>query len=514
MLPDVSVIVPVYNTRRYLAECLDSVLGQTIGRTNVQIVAVDDGSTDGSGELLDEYASRFPDQVVVLHQANSGGPAAPCNVGLEHATGRYVFFLGSDDYLGIEALERMVSKADEWGTDVMCVRLIGTQGRVIPQELFAENQPEIGFPDQRPFLTANTKLFRRELLEKHGIRYQENIAIASDQTFTIEAMYRAGRISVLGDYDYYYAVLRSEGGNLMFDPSWERRLDSIDLTMDYVAELIDDPGLRDEVLYRHFRWEYSGRLKNLLEHDEVEQQRLLARVAYATDRHFTDRIAAMMTVPGRLRLELARKGDLESLVELCRVADSDERPVRVVLPEGLHLRYPGFGKAPRSWYAETMNVRGVIRRISPEVTDVMQTRSAVVVEARAPIDPVSAPYLRVVLAPIVAGEKVAQGKPVTDDVPGTIVGAVDFTADGRMTASFASLDLRRAAHERFSLRLQVTAAGERFDSAFNAPARSNLGDLAVGRGTEIRLRTGPLGRVVLSRVAAERSSRLGFLSRR
>jgi glycosyltransferase involved in cell wall biosynthesis len=84
----------------YLTECLNSLLGQTIGRNRLEIVAVDDGSTDDSGRELDRFAALHPDIVKVLHQQNSGGPAAPSNRALEVATGRYVYFIGSDDYLG------------------------------------------------------------------------------------------------------------------------------------------------------------------------------------------------------------------------------------------------------------------------------------------------------------------------------------------------------------------------------------------------------------------------------
>src|SRR5262245_31419228 len=105
--PDVSVIVPVYNTRAYLGRCLNSLLRQTIGADRLEIVAVDDGSTDGSGAELDRYARRHPNTIKVIHQANSGGPAGPCNRALDVATGRYVFFVGADDWLGPDALRRL-----------------------------------------------------------------------------------------------------------------------------------------------------------------------------------------------------------------------------------------------------------------------------------------------------------------------------------------------------------------------------------------------------------------------
>ena len=110
----VSVILPVYNTRAYLRECLDSVLAQDVDPGSFEIVAVDDGSTDGSGEILDEYALRHA-FVRVMHQENSGWPGQPRNRGLEASRGEYVFFLDSDDVLGPEAVRRLCDVADEQG---------------------------------------------------------------------------------------------------------------------------------------------------------------------------------------------------------------------------------------------------------------------------------------------------------------------------------------------------------------------------------------------------------------
>src|SRR5690606_31202977 len=103
----------------YLVECLASVEAQTIDPGRIEVIAVDDGSPDGTGEYLEEFAGRAPMPVTVVRQENSGGPSGPRNVGLARAAGRYVFFLDADDRLGPEALERMVALADRAGTDVV-----------------------------------------------------------------------------------------------------------------------------------------------------------------------------------------------------------------------------------------------------------------------------------------------------------------------------------------------------------------------------------------------------------
>lgn len=107
--PKVSVIVPVYNTEKYLARCLDSVIGQT--ERNLEIVCVNDGSTDGSAAILERYAAADP-RVQVVTQEN-GGLSAARNSGLDVATGEYVMFVDSDDWIPSDAVAKMLRAAEE-----------------------------------------------------------------------------------------------------------------------------------------------------------------------------------------------------------------------------------------------------------------------------------------------------------------------------------------------------------------------------------------------------------------
>lgn len=113
-LPLVSVIVPVYNTADYLRECLDSLLAQTL--TNIEIICVNDGSTDSSREILDEYQAKDA-RVLVVDQENQGVSVAR-NAGVERASGKYVCFVDSDDYVTRDFCERSSSVAEKNAADV------------------------------------------------------------------------------------------------------------------------------------------------------------------------------------------------------------------------------------------------------------------------------------------------------------------------------------------------------------------------------------------------------------
>ncbi len=224
--PDVTVITAVYDTMPYLRSCLKSLVKQTVGLDRMEIIAVDDGSTDGSAAELDRFASEYPGTVHVIHQANSGGPAAPSNRALDVATGRYVFFIGADDRLGCEALGRLVAAADEYESDVVLGRMVGVNGRYAHQAIFRSTQSDVDlFDSDLPYHLSNTKLFRRELLEKYKIRYPEGMSVGSDQPFTFEACLRAARISVLAGYTFYYSVRRRSDRNMTYASDHIAKLD-------------------------------------------------------------------------------------------------------------------------------------------------------------------------------------------------------------------------------------------------------------------------------------------------
>ena len=100
----ISVIVPVYNIEAYLRKCIDSILAQTY--TNLEIILVDDGSTDNSGEICNEYAAKDA-RIRVIHKGN-GGLSSARNTGIDIATGKYIGFVDSDDYLAPDMYEKLL----------------------------------------------------------------------------------------------------------------------------------------------------------------------------------------------------------------------------------------------------------------------------------------------------------------------------------------------------------------------------------------------------------------------
>ncbi|MGW0485949.1 glycosyltransferase family 2 protein [Nonomuraea sp. NPDC003214] len=321
---DVSIVIPARNCRPYLDRCLTSALVQ---RVAAEIVVVDDGSTDGTAELLGLYAEYHRDRFKVIRLEGSGGAGRPRNVGLDHAAGRYVFFCDADDYLGPEALERMVAVADANGSDIVLGKIVG-HGRRAPASMFHHNadRAELGASAVYNSLSC-FKLFRREMLERHRIRFREGLLVGEDIYFTVHAYCHAGTISVVADYDCYHLVARADGSSIMQQPDSRDPLAWLHMIRGPIGLMTDHvpPGpLRDHLLLRHFRLDVFAQLgAPFLEAGEVRRKEIAQAVAGLCDQWLTPGVYRGLT--GTDRQRLAALGDVD---RLARLADLEGATVR------------------------------------------------------------------------------------------------------------------------------------------------------------------------------------------
>jgi poly(ribitol-phosphate) beta-N-acetylglucosaminyltransferase len=315
----VSVIIAAYNAMPYLTRCITSVAEQSIGRDRLEVIVVDDGSTDGTAAELDRLQGVHPGLLRVLHQENSGGPSGPRNVGLEHATGTFVFFLDADDHLGPEALERMVRMAEENGTDIVLGKMVGVGGRGAPTSMFQRNQPRTDVFSSRVYWTLNPmKLFRRELLQRHGLRFPTDLAIGEDQLFVGAAYLHASGISVVADYDCLYWVLREDEGNITRRlKGSERRLRFLPRLVDMILENVPPGPGRDHLAHRHLTVEVQQMLADQLVFEPRDtQEKMLDQLAETIEPLWHEGMNERLSAMARLRLHLVRHRMLDELLEL------------------------------------------------------------------------------------------------------------------------------------------------------------------------------------------------------
>lgn len=201
-MPKVSVVIPVYNTERYLARCLESVLGQT--ERDLEIICVDDGSTDGSPEVLAQLARRDP-RVRVLRQENKRQGAAR-NAGLAVALGDYVMFVDSDDWIPPDAVAKFLAVAEASGAPVVASGDYLKDRRPEPSPQPArwtlKRSPlEDMIADRKLRSTVCNKLYRREALAER--RFLEGI-FYEDWPFLVDVFARIGGFALIAEPLYVY----------------------------------------------------------------------------------------------------------------------------------------------------------------------------------------------------------------------------------------------------------------------------------------------------------------------
>ncbi|MFJ4081549.1 glycosyltransferase [Streptomyces iakyrus] len=342
--PRVSVIIPAYNAMPELTKCVTSVMEQTLGPDKIEIIAVDDGSTDGTGSELDRLA-RTCSNLRVVHRPNSGGAGIPRNTGLDLAGGDYVFFLDSDDYLGPDALRRMVATADENRTDVVLGKMVSVGGRAVPTAVFSHNQPRTDIFSSHAYRTLGCwKLFRRSLIERLELRFPP-YRNCEDKPFTAAAYLNADGISVVADYDCYYSRNRQNGNNLTLTAAdLVHRMDGTRLCFETVARYLEPGPRQDRIMRRHVEWELCGPLRALLPRESEQRAR---EHFYPQFRHWaltyvTDGVFQLIAPPDRLIVHLLRADRFEDLMTVVRHAKADAERGHVVDKGRVYWDHPFF----------------------------------------------------------------------------------------------------------------------------------------------------------------------------
>ena len=204
-MPRISVVIPVYNVKTFLPTCLDSVCAQTL--SDLEIILVDDGSTDESGQICDQYAQR-DNRVRVIHKKNNG-PSDARNVGIAHATAPYIGFVDGDDYIDSDMYELLYRDLQETAADIACCGLYhcykdhASSPEPHPYREVLSSGKAIEAVFAAELVTANTvnKLFKRELFDT--IKYPVGKTF-EDAFICIDLMMLAHVVSINTARRYHY----------------------------------------------------------------------------------------------------------------------------------------------------------------------------------------------------------------------------------------------------------------------------------------------------------------------
>lgn len=206
----VSVIIPVYNVEAYLRECVESVINQTY--KNLEIILIDDGSTDSSGEICDKYAEK-DSRISVVHQEN-GGLSVARNTGLINANGDYIYFLDSDDYIAPNTLEVLVSIAEKDNSDIVffdAVSFTDTDDFSVNQNYIRKNRykTDIGYiifsalhKSKEYHSAVYLMLLKKSFIDSNKICFIPSI-LHEDMVFTYQVLCLAAIVSQCNSALYY-----------------------------------------------------------------------------------------------------------------------------------------------------------------------------------------------------------------------------------------------------------------------------------------------------------------------
>ncbi|MFG2589216.1 glycosyltransferase [Streptomyces sp. NPDC048438] len=316
----VSVIVPVYNTGKYVDECAPSLLGQSLPADEYEVIYVDDGSTDDTLARLEKLAAGH-DHVQVHTQPNSGWPGAPRNLGMKHARGEYVQFVDHDDKLGPEALERLYEHATRNRADVVIGKMSSTMVR--PRRLFRYTLDSCTIENDELMQSMSPhKMFRRAFVEQHGLRFPEGPWIMEDLAFVTAAYLKAERISVLADYPCYYWMKRDDGGNNTrhrFNPRhgfWPNLRTVIGQVKDGTSPSDDIDALQNRLLHRLYHVEVLSRAREpeILREDPAEQRQRFETAREVALEEFPAAVRRGLPAVSGVRAELLERGDFAGAV--------------------------------------------------------------------------------------------------------------------------------------------------------------------------------------------------------
>ena len=241
-MPKVSVIIPVYNVEKYLRECLDSVINQTL--KDIEIICIDDGSTDNSLSILKEYAKKDK-RIKVINQENKGLSGAR-NTGIENATGEFIGFVDSDDWIDSNFYENLYNTAITTNSDIACAPIKRVYGNKIHLRLKIESE-QLATTLQEKFDILNiprccyvwNKIYRSSKLLKHNIRFEQG-KYFEDVPFSIDIISKLNNIIAVPGAFYYY---RANPNSIVNTLNNFKRMDHI-WAKDYMLNFVKENNIK------------------------------------------------------------------------------------------------------------------------------------------------------------------------------------------------------------------------------------------------------------------------------
>jgi glycosyltransferase involved in cell wall biosynthesis len=248
MIP-ISVIIPVYNVEKYLRRCLDSVINQTF--RDLEIICVNDGSTDSSSEILEEYKSK-DERIIVINKVN-GGLSSARNAGMKVAQGEYIGFVDSDDWIDLDFFEKLYVAAKKHDADAACtgIKRVYSSGKVLKKLDFSEEILLRKCSEKYSYLEIPkkcyvwNKIYKKSEVERQNLLFKEGVTF-EDCYFTIRFLYHSDKIVAVPNIYYNYWVNNKSISRITSD---KNQMDKIAARADFIKFSREHHIICDEKFY-------------------------------------------------------------------------------------------------------------------------------------------------------------------------------------------------------------------------------------------------------------------------
>ena len=288
---DISVIIPVYNVEKYLKRCLDSVLRQE--NVTQEIILVDDGSTDLSAKICDEYAEKYP-EVKCLHISNSG-PATAKNIGYDNAAGNYIAFIDSDDEIKPNMFSIMLTSGYKHDADIVCCNYIqmnengSFEHAKHTGDEYVLNQDEaikaILIKD-KIYSQCWTKIYKKSMIDANHIRNTDGLKTDEDFIYNIQAFVCSKTVCVVDLPLYIYTHRTQSLSKDYFNTHISQYIDNRILRLDMLEQIISDkfPHLHNYCTY-HCIFYYNELIGRICKNPQIFHDERVRKVVLYIKNH-------------------------------------------------------------------------------------------------------------------------------------------------------------------------------------------------------------------------------------
>lgn len=277
--PEISIIVPVYNVEKYLRKCIESIQKQTF--YNIEIILVDDGSTDNSSKICDDFANR--DKRIKVFHLENGGVSRARNYGMDKAIGKYIMFCDSDDYVDEKWCEILYKYIEKYPSSwINCGMKVINLFDSCEFNAIYDFKKNVSFIDKMEYYKllkcgiapySGNKIFSKEKLKNNNIKFDENRSLGEDVIFTIEYLKLCDNILCINEYLYYY--IRYGENTLTTKYVWNE-FDTVADLYKYRKDFISEEDKQE--FYSQYTYTFLKALNNTF--DKRNNQSLFQKLKY------------------------------------------------------------------------------------------------------------------------------------------------------------------------------------------------------------------------------------------